>query len=226
MNPKIVLYELAKRMGSADDIVSISSLQFAEALGVSQQSASRYLKNLEHENLIKRKVGAKKQEIKLTSKGAMVLNEIYFNLKDFFENKKEIIIEGEVVKGIGEGAYYMKEYYDKINEKLNFAPYGGTLNIKLNENFVNFNFGRYVSVVISVFKKSGRTFGKVKCIPVKLFKDKTEDNNEDCFIILPERTHHKNIIEIISEFNLREKLNLKEGDGVKIVLSQPRLSQR
>ena len=158
-----------------------------------------------------------------------VLNEFYFNLKDLFENKKpqeEIVIIGKVIKGIGEGAYYMRAYHDKINEKLNFIPFEGTLNIKLNKNFINFNFDRYVSVVIDVFKKGGRTFGKVKCIPVKLMvkgKNKKEIKKENCFIIIPERTHHKNTIEVISEFNLKEKLNLEEDDNVKIQLLERRI---
>ena len=226
MNSKIILYELAKRMKSIDDKIFISSTQFAEFLGISQQSASRHLKNLEYENLIKRKVAARSQEIELTDRGIKILNEIYLNLGDLFENrknKKEIIIEGEIIKGIDEGAYYIKEYHNKINEKLNFIPYEGTLNVKLDKNFINFNFDKYVSVVIPVFKKNGRTFGKVKCIPVKLSvkskKNKKEIKKESCFVIIPERTHHKNVIEIISEFNLREKLNLKEGDDCKIELT-------
>jgi riboflavin kinase len=36
-------------------------------------------------------------------------------------------------------------------------------------------------------------------------------------IIIPDRTHYNNdTIEIISDFYLRDKLNLKDGDKVKI----------
>jgi len=41
-------------------------------------------------------------------------------------------------------------------------------------------------------------------------------NNLDAFIVLPEKTKHKNIFEIISTYSLREKFNLKDGDKVKI----------
>jgi len=228
MNSKIILYEIAQRMKSVDDRISISSMQFAELLDVSQQTASRYLKNLEHENLIKRKIGARGQEIELTGIGIKILNEFYLNLRDFFENKKDKkeIFEGRVIKGIGEGAYYVKEYRGKINEKLNFMPFEGTLNIKLNENFIDFNFDRFVPVFIDFFKKGGRTFGKVKCIPAKLMvkgkkneKEVVKEIKENCFIIIPERTHHEDVVEIISEFNLREKLGLFEGSRVRVELN-------
>jgi len=222
MNLKIILYEFSRGMNSIRDSVHISSVRFAKSLGVSQQSASRYLNLLENENLIKRKVGAKSRELELTDNGIKLLNEVYLDLRDLFEDKKNVkgvSIEGTVAKGLGEGVYYVKAYHDKINEKLNFIPFDGTLNVKLNKNFIDFNFDRNVSFVIDSFNKNGRTFGKVKCVPVKLStegKDGVIEVSRNCFIIIPERTHHRGVVEVISEFNLREKLSLMEGDRVKL----------
>jgi riboflavin kinase len=222
MNLKIILYELSRGMNSVRGRVHISSERFAESLGVSQQSASRYLKLLENENLIKRKVGAKSRELELTDNGIKLLNEVYLDLSDLFEDKKNvngISIEGIVAKGLGEGAYYVNAYQDKINEKLNFIPFEGTLNVKLNKNFIDFNFSRNVSFAIDSFNKNGRTFGEVKCVPVKVStegKGGVIEVSRNCFIIIPERTHHKGVVEVISEFNLREKLSLIEGSRVKL----------
>jgi CTP-dependent riboflavin kinase len=35
---------------------------------------------------------------------------------------------------------------------------------------------------------------------------------------LPKRSHYSNILELISPTYLREKLNLKDGDGVEVVI--------
>jgi CTP-dependent riboflavin kinase len=40
--------------------------------------------------------------------------------------------------------------------------------------------------------------------------------NADCFFVLPERTHHREEAEFISNVNLREKLKLSDGGRIKI----------
>lgn len=38
---------------------------------------------------------------------------------------------GEVVSGLGEGAYYVRQYEPLIEEYLGFKPFPGTLNVKI-----------------------------------------------------------------------------------------------
>lgn len=202
-------------MKSPSDWIFLSSSELGISIGISQQTASRYLLDLERKNLISRKISGGGQRIQLSSEGYDMLYEIYTDLKKFFEGNggiKNPVFEGEVISGIGEGAYYVKKYEDRIKKILEFRPFLGTLNIKLREHQ---NLERYSKGIIKGFKRDGRTFGDVKFLPVKItFNEKSAD----CYLILPKRTHHRNIVEIISESNLREKLGIRNGDGVKIEL--------
>jgi riboflavin kinase len=65
-------------------------------------------------------------------------------------------------------------------------------------------------IEIEGFKKNDRIFGSIKCFKCKV-------NDVDASIIIPERSHYgSNILEIISRFELRKKLNLKNGDEVVV----------
>lgn len=209
-----VLYEISRRMKSKNESIFISSSELGISLGISQQTASRYLLNLEKRNLISRKISKEGQGILLTSEGFDLLYGIYANLKEFFEGKKSTnpLFEGNVIAGIGEGAYYIREYEDRIRETLGFKPFSGTLNIRLKDPK---NLEIYAKGIIKGFRKSGRTFGDVKFMPVKIiFKDKSAG----CYLIIPKRTHHRDIVEIISELNLRERLGIRKDDRVRIEL--------
>lgn len=201
-------------MKSREGELSISSSELGDYLGISQQSASRYLSELEKYGLIEKSRSGRGQLIKFTDTGLKALEDIYLNLQNFFEDKsKELLIEGKVISGLGEGAYYVREYADKLQRSIGFLPFFGTLNIRPLKAYPNID--RYTAGTIRNFKKGERTFGGIKYIPVRL----TGDNwQEDCYLIMPKRTHHADELEIISRFNLREKFGIKDGDilGIEI----------
>jgi riboflavin kinase len=213
----LYLYQLSKSLKSKEDSLEISSSEVGHLLGVSQQSASRYLVRLERAGYIKRLRTARGQEISLTDKGSAALKEVHCNLNDFFSKEsgeKKRIIEGFLVKGIGEGAYYVREYSDEIKKKLGFTPFLGTLNVKtvgitLNE----LNLDRLTSGTIKGFRKEGRTFGPIKYSPIKI---KAKGGEEDCYLIVPQRTHYRDVFEIISPNNLRQKLQLADNEKITV----------
>lgn len=213
MNCKILfLYEISRVMKSRSDKIIISSSGFGNSLGISQQTASRYLKKLEDEGLIRRMKTGEGQEIQLTSKGYGILDEMYLNLKGFIETKESM--EGTVITGIGEGAYYVEKYSEKIEGVLGIKPFLGTLNIKLMEEVINLD--RFATGMIDGFNMEGRSFGSIKFAAVNLLLNR---KRESCYLIIPQRTHHRDEVEILSEFNLRRRLDLKDGDRVRIELS-------
>ncbi|MFH1788474.1 MAG: DUF120 domain-containing protein, partial [Candidatus Altiarchaeota archaeon] len=56
-------------------------------------------------------------------------------------------------------------------------------------------------------------YGVIRLAPVSLsFKKK----KTDCFFLLPERTHHREDVELIHKEKLREKLGLRDGDEVTV----------
>jgi len=209
----LVLLELAKE-GALNGLM-ITSKTLGQILGVSQQSASRYLVTLEKEGLIQRTVSAFGQKITITSKGKQLLHELHFELEKALSiSFAYITLEGEVVSGLGEGRYYISlpGYCTQAIENLGFKPFPGTLNLKLAtfREFQKFQQLRQIPAIkLEPFSADGRTYGYVDCYMV-LINDQVEGA-----IIRSERTHHgENIIEIISPFNLREHLTLQDGSIV------------
>lgn len=195
--------------------ITISTTKLAKILGMSQQNISKHLIEIEKLGLIKREITKNGQVLTLTNKGKEELKEIYYTLKKSIEKEKEIIIKGKIFTGIGEGGYYVtrKYYMNQFIQKIGFKPFPGTLNIKLVEpkdkNYIEAN----PHIFIPGTRTKYRTYGWVKCFPA-LIKDKYE-----CCIITLERTHYNSsVVEIISPYNLRKKLNLKDNDIIEVKL--------
>ena len=119
-------------------------------------------------------------------------------------------LRGRITAGLGEGSYYVGEYSDRIEEKVGFAPFLGTLNVKLSEIP---DMKEYIRFRVNGFGKDEKEFYPVGLIPAEIL---VGDRADGCYVVLPEKTKHRHEIEILSEFNLREKLGLKEGDEVVI----------
>ena len=208
----LILYELSKCMRSMQDDLSISSALFGECLGISQQSASRYLCEIEKKGYIKRARGPGGQIISITPRGISLLQDIYVNLGSFFsETQNSFVLEGCISSGLGEGAYYVKEYSDILERYIGFIPFFGTLNIKLKRPCLRLE--RLSSGIIRGFEKDDRTFGDVKYIRAMLVG---EDWEENVHILIPQRTHHVDSIELVSKHKLRERFDLSDGIPVKI----------
>jgi riboflavin kinase, archaea type len=211
------LLKLAE-MGAHKRTAKISTEYLAEKLGTSQQTASRYLIELEHRGLIKRNVTHEGCLIRIDSAGTAELQKLYTNLKSLLETKypPTVTLEGTVFTGLGEGAYYTaKEHYKKqFVEKLGFEPYPGTLNLKLTTDYdikTRTELEAYPAIEVEGFKNSDRTFGIVKCYPVMI------GNKVKGAIITALRTHYDvSVLEILAPVCLRKQLNLKDGNKVKV----------
>jgi riboflavin kinase, archaea type len=211
------LLKLAE-MGAHKRTAKISTEYLAEKLGTSQQTASRYLIELENSGLIKRSVTHEGCLIKIDSAGIAELQKLYTNLKSLLETKypPAVTLEGTVFTGLGEGAYYTaKEHYKKqFVEKLGFEPYPGTLNLKLTTDYdikTRTELEAYPAIEVEGFKNSDRTFGIVKCYPVMV------GNKVKGAIITALRTHYDvSVLEILAPVCLRKQLNLKDGNKVKV----------
>jgi riboflavin kinase len=149
--------------------------------------------------------------ISLTEKGKKILLKRRNELNRIFSVQKPFQIAGKVKSGLGEGKYYINlpGYQKQFKEKLGGKVFPGTLNLEVNE----FELADFLSskkgVFIEGFSGKQRSFGSAFVFRVKL------NGLSECFAIVPERTTHpKNILEIISFFNLRKKLKLKDNDVV------------
>jgi riboflavin kinase len=217
------LLKLAE-MGAHRRTAKISTEYLAGKLGASQQTASRYLIELEGKGWIERTITREGSLIGITSTGMKELNKLYSTLRVLMEATypPSITLEGTVFTGFGEGAYYIsrESYRKQFIEKLGFDPYPGTLNLKLVTDYdlkARNELEAYPGVEIEGFKDADRTFGSVKCYPVIM------ENEVKGALILALRSHYDaSVLEIIAPVPLRKHLKLKDGQKVKVeVLTLP-----
>lgn len=202
-------------LGGLKDNVTVSSRELGEALEMSQQSASKRILELLEEKYIERDVGARKQQIRITQKGADLLKSEYMEYKKIFENTDKMVIKGEVVSGMGEGGYYICQpgYSKQIQSLIGFTPFEGTFNLDIvPEDIGKLDIIRKSKgILIKGFVSEGRTFGNVIAYKAKI-------KNLECAIVVPERSHYRETIEIICQYHIRRTLSLDNGDTVEVVV--------
>jgi len=224
--------------GGKDSYLEITSTQISRLINRSQQTASKILIDLEKEELIERVKNKKKFGMKLTETGFSILQNIYHLLKISMEEShiKPMIFKGNIVTGMGEGAYYMslEGYKKQFQHKLGYKPFPGTLNVKIEDkSYMNSrkDLINYPSIYIDGFKNSDRTFGWVRCYPATISQDpklpqegidsQSNDYCSEVHVLLLERTHHNNnLLEVIGPLNLKESCNLQNGDSVVIKIRE------
>jgi len=209
------LLHLAK-LGALKRGVFINTFELAKELGTSQQTASRRILELEAKGYIKRSVSKRGQTIVITEKGARQLMAVYATLHaSLSEALRSVVITGEVFTGLGEGAYYvsLNGYRTQIIEKLGFDPYPGTLNLKLtdpSDMYFREVLNHRAGILIKGFSDGRRTYGSVKAFKAKM-------RGIDAAVLLIERTHYgRDTLEVIAPVNLRQALNLRDGDRVLV----------
>jgi len=210
-----MLKELAL-LGAINNRVEISSLELANQLETSQQTASRYVLELDKLDLITLEMCIKKQLIQITENGADILKEEYMQYKHIFELPQKIRFDGYLVSGMGEGTYYLaqKGYINQFHHHCGFKPFPGTLNVKIpqiEKNKLRL-IKKFPGLEIEEFETTNRTFGAVKCFNATV-------NETDCVLVLPARGHYSKILEFISPDNLRKKLDIEDGDPIHIIIN-------
>jgi len=212
-----ILYKLAE-MGAHQRTIKTSTEYLAQKMNISQQTASRYLIQLERKGWIKRTITPEGCLIKISETGITQLGTLHANLKMLMEAKypASVTLEGTVFTGIGEGAYYVTKdkYRKQFIEKLGYDPYPGTLNVKLTSDYdikARHELEAYPAIEIQGFQNENRTYGPVKCYPIII------NNKAKGAILFAMRTHYDDsVVEIIAPNFLRQQLKLKDGYKVKI----------
>ena len=203
--------------GARYNFVQLTSSSLGKSVQKSQQTASKYLMELENDGFIKRFMKGRKVFVKITNKGYAELVKLHSLLgSSLGAFPSSIELKGEIISGMGEGAYYMslKGYTKQFKSKIGYVPFPGTLNVKLYQK-------EYLEAIqqiddldgqkINSFSDGKRTYGWVKCFTAKL------NRTINCQLIRLERTHYDNsIIELISKNNICKVANLKLGSKVSI----------
>jgi riboflavin kinase len=204
---------LAKR-GAHEKQVEISLNELARRLGSSKQTAARRLESLERKGFVSRTYDPKGQGIKMTAAGLAELKAIHLELGNIFKKRRATLkFSGLVTTGFGEGGYYVgqPQYLEKFKEELGYVPYPGTLDVKVGPESRD-----TIEVLLKLpgreikgFKTKERTFGSVKLFSAKL-------NGVGGALVLPVRSHHRDVLEFIATQNLRKTLKLRDGSRVEL----------
>ena len=122
-------------------------------------------------------------------------------------------VKGAIVRGLGEGAYFMsmRHYQKEIKKKLGFKAYHGTLNLKTNNKQKDL-LKKLVPIKINGFRQKNKEYGGADCY-------KANVNGINGAIIIPHLTKHKDILEFIAPVHLKSELKLKDGDKIKVELT-------
>lgn len=210
------LYSLAKK-GAIHGKAVLTTRELGEVLDVSQQTASRRVTQCVEKGLVDRIHTAEGMLLHLTDNGKDELTRIMTDLEvAFMPPEAEIVMEGKVVTGIGEGAYYVDIYASRLREALGFKPHLGTLNIKITDEDSRKALGRMRNtppLVVNGFEYKGRTFGDVICYRVKV------NGKIEAAVIIAQRTHHSDdVLEIVAPVNIRDDLSLDDDDRVTLTV--------
>lgn len=212
----VTLTELLSK-GAKNNFISITTSTLGQNIHKSQQAASKHLLELEEGGFIERMMSGRKISVKLTKKGYDQITDLFNLLKTSLESVPSVIeLKGELISGMGEGAYYMslKGYTKQFKNKIGYIPFPGTLNVKLDKKEhieAVRQLNNFEGIKIDGFSDGKRTYGWVKCYKCIL------NGKIDCHLILLERTHHDySIIELISKVDIRKTLGLKNGAELTI----------
>ena len=212
----LTLAELLSK-GARYNFVHITTSSLGKSIKKSQQAASKHILELENGGFIDRVMTGRQLSVKITQKGYSELVKLHSILGSSLDSSpSHLVLNGSVISGLGEGAYYMSlnGYTKQFKTKIGYVPFPGTLNIKLNHlqaAQIIQQLDDLDNVVIDPFSDGKRTYGWVKCFHVTL------NNSIKCELIRLERTHHDNsVIELISKNNLRKTAGLKTNSRVTV----------
>jgi riboflavin kinase len=210
------LYSLANK-GAIHSKTTITTRELGELLKVSQQTASRRIAQCVEQGYLSRIHTTEGMLLQITDKGREELLHVLSNLEiAFAPPEDEIVIEGFVVTGLGEGAYYVDIYSSKLRASLGFKPHLGTLNVKIVDEDSRKAIGRMKNtppLVLSGFTHKGRTFGDVICYRVKV------NCKIEAAVVIAQRTHHsEEILEVVAPINIRDALGLVDNDKITLTV--------
>ncbi len=133
----------------------------------------------------------------------------------------ERVVKGIVVSGVSDGSKYVNIYKEVFVKEIGIEPFPGTLNIVIwppHLQNIKSSMGERSLIVV---RPPLEGLANVRCMKAHLSsrKGRSRSEREEVYIIMPERTVTPGyVVEVIAASNLRDKLNLKDGDMVEIII--------
>jgi len=206
------------RLGAVRSFANVTSGMLGDSMGLSQQAASLRLAELQRAGLVERAHSGRGLAVRLTERGldgvGTFLADVSSNLE---RGKNTLVFRGAVFTGLKEGGYYvsMKGYAEGFSRCLGFAPFPGTLNLRLTSEAMIEQRRRLdllKGIEVPGFSDDRRSYGSVKC-----FRAKIAGRHAGAVLAI-ERTHYdSSVLEVISQVNLRRALGLQDGDECGVI---------
>ena len=135
-----------------------------------------------------------------------------------------LTVTGRVFSGMGKGRYYVghAEYQRRFREALGYAPYPGTLNVKLEDGQVIRKLKELRlkdGTKVEGFTLRGESFSALTCFEAELGGERVT------LLFIDVTYYNETVAELISPVYLRGKLGLKDGDVVSFTVDAPNLPQ-
>ena len=134
----------------------------------------------------------------------------------------QLTVSGRVFSGMGKGRYYVghPEYQKRFKERLGYAPYPGTLNIKIEDSSMIRRLRELKSedgVKVEGFTLGGESFSALSCF------DGTMRGEKVTLLFIDVTFYNETVAELISPTYLRGKMGLRDGDVVSFTVDVPTL---
>jgi riboflavin kinase len=220
----LTIVELLSK-GARHNFVEITTADLGKRIGRSQQAASKHLLELENSGYLERVKRGQKFAVRITDKGFNEIQDLYSSFRTALElSPSTVNFEGNVVSGMGEGAYYMSlsGYKKQFKDRLGYVPYPGTLNIRLvDQLFMNARreLGKHqAAVFIDGFSDGTRTYGWVKCYRARI----NDSKSLEAAVLVLERTHYDDtMLEVIAPVPIKQTAGIKNGDKIRVQVQLP-----
>ena len=120
-------------------------------------------------------------------------------------------LSGEVTSGLGKASFFLSQdfYVSNFLKRCGFKPYPGTLNIIVEDVFLD-EINRIKDNCDNIIKPD-EGVGAVKFINAVL-----NDEINGAIVFPAKSQHSENYLEFIAEIRLRDYLNLEDGDIVTV----------
>jgi riboflavin kinase, archaea type len=127
---------------------------------------------------------------------------------------------GQVASGIGRGAEFLRIGWvqEELRAKLQLVPFPGTLNLRVSPEAREALYARRESFL----RIADPSDPSDPACPGYLQRVTLRANGRVChsaYLILPELTMYKDVLEVIAAENLRQTLGLKDGDAVEVEMT-------
>jgi len=131
--------------------------------------------------------------------------------------RMQVTVSGRLFSGMGKGRYYVghPEYQRRFRDSLGYAPYPGTLNVKLEDRDVieSVNHLRTMDgIKIGSFTVNGESFSSLT------YFNGTMRGEKVTLLLIDVTYYNETVAELISPAYLRGKFGLKDGEIITFTL--------